>query len=113
MLLENLIYLLIAFTVILLVYILVINKARKQKSTGSMEYGYLLKRFKLENTKENTLRWIVSITNSFIIAFTSVVVFNIDNWILKILVGFVILMTLIYSLYEIIGRILKRKESRK
>jgi hypothetical protein len=28
-------------------------------------------------------------------------------------VGFVILMTLIYSLYEIIGRILKRKESRK
>lgn len=57
--------------------------------------------------------WVTSLTNSFIISFSSVVVFNVDKWIWKILSGFVLLVILIYSLYEIEGKILKRIEDRK
>ena len=111
--LENLIYFVATFILILLVYILIINKARKKKNIINMEQIYLLKKFNLNKTSEKTLRWITSLTNSFIIAFTSVFIFNIDKWIWKLLIGFVTLIILIYSLYEIEGRILKKKEERK
>ncbi len=114
--LINLIYFGAAFLIVFLIYVLFINKKlKKSKKNTTLELNYLIKRFNLNPKREDykKLIWIITIINSFIISFTSVVTFNIESIIWRLLVGFVLLITLIYSIYEIVGRILKRKESKK
>lgn len=114
--LINLIYFCAAFLIVFLIYVLFINKKlKKDKRNTSLELNYLIKRFDLNLKKVNRkqLMWIVTVTNSFIISFTCVVTFNIESVIWRLIVGFALLMILIYSLYEIEGRILKKKETKK
>ncbi len=115
---KNLIYFGVIFVFVFLFYILFLNRKYKKnlnKGKFPTEVSYLLKRFDLDlkKTKFNKILWITSIINSFIIAFTSVICINIDKYIVSVLIGFVVLMVLIYSLYEIVGRILKKKEVNK
>ena len=113
---KSLIYFGICFITVLLIYLLFINrKFRKEYKEGKeqVEIYYLIKRFKLNMrlTKYKTIKLIVSILNSFIVAFTFTVIINLKvKYVYKLMIAFLIMFILIYSLYEITGRILKRKE---
>ncbi len=78
-----------------------------------MELSYLIMKFKLDKNKLpiNKLLVVISLINSFIISFVYVilVVFK-TKLIFKFLIGFIILMGLIYTLYEFLGRYLERKQ---
>jgi hypothetical protein len=93
-------------------YIFLLNGKKKKNIIDNFEYRLLLKKFNL-NLSEKKLKWIISINNSIIITFTSVVMFNIKNWIFGLMISFILLIALTYSLYEITGRILKMKENKK
>ncbi len=92
------------------------KKKRKKKDNELMELSYLVAKFKLDKSKLplNKLLVVISLINAFIISIVSVTVLLLDTYtIVRLLVGFVLLMGLIYSLYEILGRILERRGIRK
>lgn len=113
----NVIYFVVSYLIIFLLYSLVINRKKKsyKDATKQMDILYLVNKFKLntKKTKYNTLKWITNIINPLIISITFIIVTNIKSFILGIMIGFLVMMMLIYSIYEIIGRILKKKESDK
>ncbi len=90
------------------------GKKKKIKTIGELEY--LTFKFKLNEKlldKNKVILW-VSILNSFIISFTSSIILLIPmKLIWQLLIAFVLLFALIYSLYEIYGRHLKNNENRK
>lgn len=110
----NVIYFVVSYLIIFLLYSLVINRKKKsyKDATKQMDILYLVNKFKLNNkkTKYNTLKWITNIINPLIISITFIIVTNIKSFTLGIMIGFLVMMMLIYSIYEIIGRILKKKE---
>lgn len=110
---ESLIIFFATFLFILLIYICFINRRRKNvKTEGSFtEPSYLINRFKLDTKKFSykKIMWITTFLNAFIIAFTAAVVIVVDNLILQLVLGFGILLVLIFVLYEITGRILVKK----
>lgn len=110
----NVIYFVVSYLIIFLLYSLVINRKKKsyKDATKQMDILYLVNKFKLntKKTKYNTLKWITNIINPLIISITFIIVTNIKSFILGIMIGFLVIMMLIYSIYEIIGRILKKKE---
>lgn len=113
----NVIYFVVSYLIIFLLYSLVINRKKKsyKDATKQMDILYLVNKFKLntKKTKYNTLKWITNIINPLIISITFIIVTNIKSFILGIMIGFLVMMMLIYSIYEIIGRILKKKEFNK
>ena len=110
----NVIYFVVSYLIIFLLYSLVINRKKKsyKDATKQMDILYLGNKFKLntKKTKYNTLKWITNIVNPLIISITFIIVTNIKSFTLGIMIGFLVMMMLIYSIYEIIGRILKKKE---
>jgi purine-cytosine permease-like protein len=118
-LLAFLIIMLIVFLsdyfIIKLVYLRNINnpkKKKKKKDEELLEILYLSGKFKIDKNKLNDKRILrmTSFINAFIISLVSVVIILIHiNIILRLLIGFVLLMGLIYSLYELYGRYLKKK----
>lgn len=88
------------------------GKKKKKKDNELMELSYLIIKFKLDKNKLplNKLLVVISLINAFIISIVSVTVLILDTYIIiKLLVGFALLMGLIYSLYEILGRVLERR----
>lgn len=87
------------------------TKIRK-KEVNMMELQYLQARFQLDLFKvdlEYAIKWFAFI-NSFIIAFTSSVIILLPwNMIFQLMLGFVILLGLIYALYELLGRLFVKK----
>ena len=110
----NIIYFVVSYLIIFLLYSLVINRKKKsyKDATKQMDILYLVNKFKLntKKTKYNTLKWITNIINPLIISITFIIVTNIKSFTLGIMIGFLVMMMLIYSICEIIGRILKKKE---
>ncbi len=105
------------FLIVMLVYKLFINKRRKEYENlkKSNEVRMIIDKYHL-NMKKITYKKLlntVTITNSFIIAFTSVIIIYIDKLVWGIMIGFVMLMVLSYSLYDLIGRYYKKKEDGK
>ena len=56
---------------------------------------------------------IIEAPRFFILSFTSALVLNIENYIWKVVISFIVIFVLIYALYEIAGRYLKNKEDKK
>lgn len=85
---------------------------RKKKETTIMELEYLKTHFNLDLFKvdlDYCIKWFAFL-NSFIISITSTIIMLIPwNLIFQLMIGFVLLMGLIYSLYEIFGRHLVKK----
>lgn len=113
----NIIMFFTSYIIFLLIYILLVNRKRKEYKEGKKqaEISYIINKFKLDMrvTKYNKLKWILTFINPFIISVTYIIVTNIESFVLGCLVGFITMLLLVYSSYEIIGRILKRKEERK
>ncbi len=89
------------------------NRKKKKKRELAIEVSYLSHKFKIEKEKllTNKNMLIISLINAFIISFTSIVVIYINvNIIFQFVIGFVLLILLIYAMYEIYGRVLERRE---
>ena len=92
---------------------------RKKKKYEDLEDGDFVKNFivkydlDVRKTKFNKILLVLSFNNSFVLAFTAALIVNRKNYIVKIAVSFVVLMILIYALYELTGRLLKKKEGKK
>ena len=87
------------------------KKSRKKKNEIT-EIVYLVNKFKLDKEKLplNKLLLVISLSNALIISFVSVVVIMLNTYlIIELVVGFVLLLRLIYAIYEIIGRYLERR----
>lgn len=102
------------FMVVFTAYYMVIYRRRlkKKKYDKMTEVNYLISKFGLDKKKINyyDVAYVVCILNAFIIAFVGTVISLIPlalHW--QMLIGFAMLFVLIYALYEIYGRYLKRK----
>ena len=89
------------------------NKSKKKnKDNELMELSYLVAKFNLDKSKLvlHSLLITISLINAFIISLVAIVVIIINiNIILQLLIGFVLLLALIYSIYELLGRYLVKK----
>lgn len=114
--LENLIYFAASYIIFLLIYIFIINRKRKDYNSGKKitEISYIINKFKLDmrKTKYNTIKWGITFINPLIISITFIIVINIKSFTFGLLVGFVVMLLLVYAMYEIFGRILKKKEGK-
>ena len=104
------------FLLVLIIYLVFINK-RKSTYSKLKKNDYIrlfIARYNLDvrKTKYKTILTVAAFINSFILAFTAVLTLKIDNFFYKILVCFVVVFSLIYALYELAGRILKKKEGK-
>ena len=91
------------------------GKKRKVEKMTSQDQ-YIIKRFDLDETRISLrqLNFHISIINAFIIAFVSTVV-SITNFHIgvQLAISFVLLFGLIYSLYELYGRHMKKKYGKR
>ena len=110
---ELIIYLLASYVLTFIFYSFVIN--RKKAKKRPMEMDYLLTKYNIDEKDINTnkLRWTLNIVNPFIVSLTFLVVISIKSFILGIIVGFIVMILLIYSIYEIIGRVLIKIANKK
>ena len=84
-----------------------IMSGKKKKKKGKKETNMMELLFKVD--LEYLIKWFAFL-NSFIIALTSTIIMLIPlNMIFQLLIGFVLLIGLIYSLYELLGRHLVKK----
>lgn len=114
--LTNLIFFFVlTLLIFLLDYFVVFKKrlkSKKIKNTDILEISYLIGKFQLDSNKilYKPLSLYCALINGFIISFTVTVISNIKvHMIFQLLIGFVMLFGLIYSVYEIYGRILIKK----
>lgn len=111
---ENLFIFLISFVVIFLIYFFVfyLYGLKKKKIKNSMQVELILTRqnLKKKDINEKVIGIIICLVDAFIISISGTVATCLNiNYVWQILIGFAMLMGLIFSLYEIIGRIIKRK----
>ena len=88
------------------------KKLSKTELKDYIGFSYLIPRFKLDinKIKENRMFFSLSIINAFIVSITFMIIYIIPwNVGFKLMIGFVLLFALIYSLYEIYGRHLVKK----
>lgn len=94
-------------------FVTVINRKKKlDKFMESMEITYLKRRYNLslKNINKKPLAHLIALTNSFIVSLTLLATGITHNYILKLMVAFIIFIPLIIVSYHIIGLYLKRKE---
>lgn len=116
----NIIFFIVLMLVIFIIdYLFVMKrklKSKKKKNKEIMEINYLITKFKLDKNKvlmKPMCLW-CSLINGFIISLVVTVISNIKVYMMwQLLIGFVMLFALIYSIYEIYGRHLVRKGWKK
>lgn len=92
------------------------KKGKKKHIKNISEIDYLVTKFKLnkENLKAEKVIIAISLINSFIIAITSSIIILLPFKLMwQMLIAFAMLFGLIYALYELYGRHLKKMEERK
>ena len=101
------IYLLYLFTVIL-------NKKKLQKFKSSTQALYFIRKYKVKVVDANVklLANSVALTNAFIMSTAITIVEMVDNYVLKILVAFVVIVPLILGLYHLVGKYMLRREGK-
>ena len=109
--------LIVIFIIVFLIYTIIFNRKRKNYKDlkKNDEIKSFIARYNLDmrKTEYKKLLKALTIINSFILSFTTSIVIRIDGFIKSLLIGFLIIMVLIYSLYEITGKYFKRKEEEK
>jgi len=112
--LEHLIYGLITFFIIYFLYLnfLVNRRDKVIKIYKSTEATILKKKFKvnIEKISAKRLANIIGLTNSFIVALTMEVIFIFSkNFLLQMILGFIVLIILILISYPLIALLLRKK----
>ena len=110
---KELILYLITFIFVYLIYLIfiVLRKKSIEKYSNSKEVKFLVNKYKLDIKKINMkkLANTIGLTNAFIISTTITIVSFIENYILLLLAGLVILVPLILIMYTILGKSLEKK----
>ena len=84
------------------------KKNKKSKNKDIMEISYLVEKFNLDKKKLPINKLLL--LNALIISITSLTVILCNTFlILQLVIGFVLLLGLIYAIYEITGRILVKR----
>ena len=104
------------FLLVFIVISVFLNKKRKNYNVlkdNDYVKNFII-RYNLDMKKTSYRKVLNSLTiiNSFIIAFSTIVCLQIESMVWKILITFVVCMALIYSLYEILGRFFKSHEKK-
>ena len=89
------------------------KKNRKNKDKYIFSVKYLMNKFKLkkENLLTKKMLFIYSVIDSFIITLVFMIISLIEiPFIVQLFMGFALLFSLIYAIYELLGRYLKKKE---
>ena len=111
---KEVLFSLIVFLIIYLFYLItVINRRNKlDKLMEGMEVKYLKNKYKLslKTTNKKLVGHLIALTNSLVVSITVLLVSVIENYILKLMVAFIVLVPLILISYHFIGLFLKRRE---
>jgi hypothetical protein len=115
---TNLVYALVFSIIVYLIYFfLIINNPKKLKKyiENGRETRIIKTRYNLDYNKLNhkMVANYFAIANSFMIGLLFLIVININNFILKILIAFIVFTFLTVILYLQIGKKLKQKEGVK
>ena len=114
----SLILFLVTYIIMFILYFILfyIRGLKKKIILNSMQVEFLKVRFNLRNKdlKEKKIGITICLLDPLIIALTGTIV-SLPKWhyVLELILGFVLLMIFIYSFYEILGRIIKRKVDKK
>ena len=113
---EYLFTFLFCFIIVYLCYSLIVVYRKKgfEKFKTSKQLIYFEKAYNIKPEKINLKHCAQSLalTNAFIIALTCTIIEIFDNLILKLMVGFIILVPLMLLMYKILGTIYKKKEGK-
>lgn len=111
---EYVIYFLISFIIVYLFYFstVIIQKKKYDKFKKSNQVMYFVNKYKLNVNKININKFIkiISLTNSFIISLSFTLIVKIENIILMLFIGLVVLIPTMLICYHFIGRYLQKEE---
>ncbi len=98
------VYLLYLFTVIL-------SKKKLKKFQNSNQVIFFVKKYgiKVDDSNAKVLAHLIAIANALIISITIVIVELVSNFILKVLVAFLLIIPLILIQYHLIGKIMLKR----
>ena len=103
----------IAFLIVYLFYFftVILQKKKYDKFKKSNQVMYFINRYKLNVNKINIKKFIhiISLTNSLIIAIAFTATFLVENILLQLLIGLLVLIPLILISYSLIGNYLKKE----
>ncbi|MBE6138716.1 MAG: hypothetical protein E7173_03105 [Firmicutes bacterium] len=106
----------VSFLVVYLAYLITVisNKKKLEKFKSSNPIVILSKKYNLKINDSNVkeLAHLVALGNAFIIASAITIVELVSNFILKILVAFIVIVPLILIVYSLIGKHMVKKESK-
>ena len=109
-------YLLVFLGVFIISYILFIRKNKKyNKNKVPIELLYLVKVYNLDIKKIDYRKfiWIYSFVNTFIISTVYILItYLVDNLILQMIIGIILLILFIIVCYGLIGRYYMKKEGK-
>ncbi len=107
------IYFVVTFLIVYLIsYLLLVwKKDEYNPNKVPVEVEYMLKKYKLDIKKINYKRMInvISIVGSLDMAIASIIIFQLENIIVQLLVGFLILIPLILISFRILGKYYVKK----
>lgn len=110
---EYLLTFVFCFVIVYLVYSLIVILRKKgfEKFKTSKQLIFFETAYKIDFKKINlkSFAHALALTNAFIIALTCTIIEIFDNLILKLAVGFVILLPLMLLMYKLLGTIYKKK----
>ena len=110
-------YFILLFLLLYIIEIVFIDKKKKSlsKLKKNDEILLFIKKYNLDMNKSDfkEVKRTVYFINCFIISFSASLILNIKNTFIQAIVCFIVVFTLIYSLFEIFGRKLKNKERLK
>ena len=115
---ESLILFIFSYFIFFIIYLIFfyIRGLKKKSILNSLQVEFLKVRFHFKNKelKPKKIGLIITFVDPLILSLTGTIV-SLPKWhyVLQLILGFVILMVLIYSFYEILGRIIKRKVDKK
>lgn len=103
----------VSFLVVYFAYLLtiILNKKKLKKFETSNQASYFVKKYNVKVSDKNVklLANLVALSNAFIISITLIIIDLVPNYILKVLVAFVIIIPLILVLYHIVGLVMLKR----
>lgn len=110
------IYFVLAFVLVYLFYLftVILQKKKYDKFKKSNQVMYFVNRYKINPNQLNMKVFtnILGLTNALIIATAFIATFLVNNLILQLLVGLIVLIPLMLFMYHIIGRYYQKKEGK-
>ena len=115
--LEVLIDFLVIFVLVCLVYLLFINRSKKDfnklKPNDFIRMFVLKYDIDINKINYNFMINLIAVINSFIIAITSAIIIKIEGLIWSLIVCFVLLFILVFVLFDLAGKYIKKTETKE